>query len=1804
MAPTYLHENTDIIAKKNKRYFRTFLFFLVGLGTFLIIASLCYEVSAETHEVDDGGSAEFTKIQDAVDAAESGDTIYIHNGDYNESVTIRDLYLTIEGESRSGVKITEPWGNPIFYLRLEDMQDNESGSLHFSNLTISAGQGDGIIIYLTDEDVADYSIIIENCTLMSKDQGDLNKGVDVISNVPSYSFKVRDCSVSNFFRGIGFEVSIDERIEASIVNTLVQDCNLTAISFGGSEGSGEVIIRDCTLTNNSIVKNSATIEMLYFLGDIIITDSNIVGNHHTAIDIQHVGNITVAKTTINSNNGSGIECNDATNLIIENTTISGNYDDDSFPFLGHGIDVDDTDHIKIVDSEISNNYRDAIHLEDWGDESLLFECFNNTIEGNAIGLSFMDYSQSNKDLIITGNRFLNNTNGISIEFVESSISNPKSRIEGNLFKNNSVGIDIQTMANISVESCEFTGNRDGIVLNDVNDLLVTNCKFRDNKNGLNLSVEWDETDFIHIHNNEFHENENGLYLECYQMNTNRDILIQFNNFTENANGIHAYVIDPEVGGYLAHINNNTIEGNVDYGILYTGDNRNTINGTYNWWGDASGPYHPSANSDGSGDNISDNVNFDPWLSEEIHPPEIRNLSGVVQDEDGLPLQEVLIRLTLDDHMYETTTDENGEYVVKGIPAGDADWTLNATQPGYNRSSQTIAIMEDENRLIILNSLETVYVVKDAPDGGLGSKKEPFNSIQSAVNYSKAGTTIRIYDGIFYENVTVWKSLTMIGNGSSSSLINGEDAYTVLNVFSDFVNISKLGITATNGNGSGIYVTSDNVMIEHSECFGKEVGIYGVNASNMILRNNTCHSNTYGITFLSCTNGLIVNNTLRDNEMMGMFLHQSDNNEFISNTLGPDNRDGSYISESNGNIFRDNSITGNRERGLQFIESNDSNIRDNVITNNNETGIYIYLSINNSILSNTIMNNKKGIHVWKESQLITIHDNTISGNREYGILADNNDGYLVNGTNNWWGHVSGPFHPSENPGGEGDTITDGVLFDPWKDMRDPTTLYVDDDAAVGGVGTLSEPYRLIQDAIDAAIPGDTIIVLEGTYLERIVIDVSVMVMGTGNGETIINAEGFGDVVRITAENVTMINLGITESGELRYGIYTQSANTTLERVDCTNNGYGVLVLNTRDSLIHNATFVSNAYGVIIVDATEISIQNCTFEDNENYGINMHSSTDTMITNNMIGPGNEYGIFMVSSDDNLISGNIITSNDARGVYLTTCSNNTFTFNEISFNPDYGISGIASNSNAFHNNTILGNGEGMNFAQFSQNNYAHNNTIYGNLDIGINAALNNGSMIDATYNWWGHSTGPFHSTTNPSGKGDNVSDQVIFDPWLNNQSSESLFAELSILCINMSKNTPFKGEEVNITVILINKGPGEVIDCDFELYFDGNIIDTGSTGPLVIWEEGVINVTWTVHGLVGDHSLMVILDPKNDIKETNEKNNEKSMIFTIVDPAIDYAVEVRTLETSISLNDLNVTILTIWIKNIGNNSDNYYVGITGSYEGWNVTIENRIEMTTVVLRPGEEISLDLLIIQIQNSGKDRQSISIVITATSATHPEVQDILIIEGISSGKGSDSSFPLPGPIIIIFGGAGLVVFISSIEFFEPRKFKFFAGLIPLYTRLKPSSIEDSQTRGEIMGYLRINPGAHYNTIKRDLGYGNNQMTYHLEVLESHNRIKSKTDGRLKRFYPKKYKVPELEGIFKRIVDVLSEIPNLSRDQVAKVVDISPKTASKHLTRLVEDGKLNYHMSGNSKLYGVVSGVKTEGKSPLTEKWESSLTSSR
>ena len=57
-----------------------------------------------------------------------------------------------------------------------------------------------------------------------------------------------------------------------------------------------------------------------------------------------------------------------------------------------------------------------------------------------------------------------------------------------------------------------------------------------------------------------------------------------------------------------------------------------IDAEYNWWGDATGPYHPDTNPGGLGDSVSDYVDFVPWLQNPVDIDEEPQVKPVMKNE--------------------------------------------------------------------------------------------------------------------------------------------------------------------------------------------------------------------------------------------------------------------------------------------------------------------------------------------------------------------------------------------------------------------------------------------------------------------------------------------------------------------------------------------------------------------------------------------------------------------------------------------------------------------------------------------------------------------------------------------------------------------------------------------------------------------------------------------------------------------------------------------------------------------------------------------------------------------------------------------------------------------------------------------------------------------------------------------------------------------------------------------------------------------------------------------------------------------
>ena len=193
--------------------------------------------------------------------------------------------------------------------------------------------------------------------------------------------------------------------------------------------------------------------------------------------------------------------------------------------------------------------------------------------------------------------------------------------------------------------------------------------------------------------------------------------------------------------------------------------------------------------------------------------------------------------------------------------------------------------------------------------------------------------------------------------------------------------------------------------------------------------------------------------------------------------------------------------------------------------------------------------------------------------------------------------------------------------------------------VGGDGPGN--YSNIKDAIDNASDGDTIFVYSGTYYEHIVIDKMIDLKGEIRDDTIIDGSNTGNVVKITADNVSIADFTIQHGGIGVYIVY--SSNHSICNNAIKDNWEGIGLLQSSGSTISTNFIFSNFFE----------------------GINPVKSSSIIISRNTI-MSNLQGIFLSESEDNTIYGNIIKSN-TRGIEVRSSSNNNQIYHNNFINND---------------------------------------------------------------------------------------------------------------------------------------------------------------------------------------------------------------------------------------------------------------------------------------------------------------------------------------------------------------------------------------------------------------------------------------------------------------------------------------------------------------------------------------------------------
>lgn len=397
-------------------------------GFFSVNAEASSAAGGTTLYVGGSGPGNYTSIQDAIDNASAGDTVYVFNGTYYENIQVNKT-ITLVGENRDGAVI--------------------DGGGHGNGNAINVSAADVTILRFSIRRARDgvwvdtyaQHTVITNCTLYNLS----GAGVELPSFPPvsrtsleTSPHRIANCTIYNTGWGIGASPT-----------AVISNCEINMTYIGvGLQGSTYSSIRGCTIRYSQYgIRLLPYFPMNPHLPPIPADENEIV-------------NCEV------HGNDDGVWLSSSLNNSVRNCDIHGN---------GHGLQLTNATNNTVQGCYISGN-GDSVYLDATSDGNVIA---GSTICNNSDGL----YLKSSSECIITNVIAINNSDyGIAI-FTSSNIT----LTDVNAGNNSVNGVHLQSSYNCTVIDAIACNNDDGIEIGNSTSCTITRAVPENNsKNGVDL----------------------------------------------------------------------------------------------------------------------------------------------------------------------------------------------------------------------------------------------------------------------------------------------------------------------------------------------------------------------------------------------------------------------------------------------------------------------------------------------------------------------------------------------------------------------------------------------------------------------------------------------------------------------------------------------------------------------------------------------------------------------------------------------------------------------------------------------------------------------------------------------------------------------------------------------------------------------------------------------------------------------------------------------------------------------------------------------------------------------------------------------------------------------------------------------------------------------------------------------------------------------------------------------------------------------------------------------------------------------
>lgn len=540
---------------------------------------------------------------------------------------------------------------------------------------------------------------------------------------------------------------------------------------------------------------------------------------------------------------------------------------------------------------------------------------------------------------------------------------------------------------------------------------------------------------------------------------------------------------------------------------------------------------------------------------------------------------------------------------------------------------------------------TATLVVDQGGGG------NYTTIQDAIDNAAPGDTILIMPGVYVEDLVVHTQVTLIGSGLGLTVVQPATSVPGSGFGSQIDTTTQMCIVAAHGVGiyditfdgdnpnlgSGIdarngiigdYRTGPWNDLTVFHCEMKNVlhrGIYATGGSGHLFQGNLVRNcrglylESAGIMFWGST-GQIIGNDVADCSLavathagssalvQGNVLARSDLGVLANGTSAPQEIAGNWIEECG--------------QGVQLIGINaDVTVRDNDILACTTGVTFFGSNAQGLILDNRILGDRSpgssGLYAttdlspWGYNDVAGVVQGTEFADLDYGIVCDETPGQqgwaillqiggdparynLLHDNVSFNLYLQGaddPISATDNFWG----VATPAMIEPtiWHQPDDPSLGLVDFSSPVPLLVTVDDDgpadFDNIQDAVNLVLPGGTVQVAPGEYVQSVVVDRSLVLAGAGTAPTplegtILRGDGpapgpGNDVLTITGPGV--------EVRDLRVDAWSTAHNDRY--------GAAIVASNTDGAWIHDVLVERATYGIYSYYSTNTVVESCEVVD---------------------------------------------------------------------------------------------------------------------------------------------------------------------------------------------------------------------------------------------------------------------------------------------------------------------------------------------------------------------------------------------------------------------------------------------------------------------------------------------------------------------------------------------------------------------------------------------------------------------------------